>query len=397
MVVAFAGMIPGLCAAEAWILRPFVTWTEQYDNNLRFSPNEEDSGWRHQLNVGSGFSRQTEDFQLTGVASLDFTRYSQVEPLFDDNLHGWDLRVTTIKEFELQEVGGDLLYRRDDTLVTRSVFSDPSDPGNTIGDDGDAGLTRRPIPRETFDIRPYWEVRLDERSNVRLRGAYLDVSYDDDPDVGIDLTDYKAYGFDGSYSYRLNEIDSVRVGAIYGHYNADEVDSKYDTYGADLGYLTRLTELWRLNLGGGWRRTKYETRTNDGSKSGYVANVDLRYDGERTDLSFRYDRRQLPSGSGNVSLGNQVRVRHTYDFTPRLSVTSEARWLKTKAIDSEQSGSDRKFRYFISGLTYRITPWWSLSGGYRYQWRVFDRDEGDSAESDMVFMSLSYNKALPLD
>ena len=133
------------------------------------------------------------------------------------------------------------------------------------------------------------------------------------------------------------------------------------------------------------------------SKSGYVANVDLQYGGERTDLSFRYDRRQLPSGSGNVSLANQARVRHTYAFTPRLSVTSEARWLKTKAIDSEQSGSDRKYRYFISGLTYRITPWWSLSGGYRYQWRVFDRDDGDSAESDMVFMSLSYNKALPLD
>lgn len=398
LLVAMMGLMPGLSMAEAWIVTPFVSLRTAYDDNIRFNTNNEDGGWRDSALVGGSYSRQTEDFELTGRATVDFTQYRKVEALFDDSLTGWDVRAITRKDFELQEIGGSFLFRKDDTFVTRSVFFDPADPGNTVGDnDGDAGLTRRPVPRKRSELDPYWDLRIDERQSVRFRGRYLDVRYDDDPDEGIDLIDYKAYGLDASYRYRLSEIESIRLSARYGHYKADEVGTKYHSTGATLTYAREFSELWRGEFEAGYRRTDYETPGKDGNDDGFILGTNLRYDGETSDFSFRYQRRQVPGGTGNVSRADDVRFLYRYDFTPRWSLTTEGQWLKTKAIDQDNSGSDRKYRNFIAGISYRFTPWLSLNGGYRYQWREFKRDDGDSAESNMVFVALQYNKALPLD
>lgn len=386
-------MLPGHSYAELWRFTPSIALEGRYDDNIRLVTVPHDDVTGVVLRGNLGFSRLTERSGVTGRLHLDLSDYSGDEQVTNnnENIH---LGLTSYVNTERTKLGFNGLYRRDTTLKRIGILEEPIDDG-LIDDDIDEGLVNVDIRRNRLRLAPYWRYNLTERTDLGLSYSYTDVWYDKNS-VGSGLFDYDQHVVNVGVFRRLTERDTINAKVGVGRFESpDNSGNEVDSYSLTVGFKRQLSETTSGSINVGVNHSEQNSNVSSSETDGFVFRMNLNHKTELTryKLSLMHDLH--PSGSGNISEASQLRLRVTHNFSSRLSGLLGMRYIEEEIIGVSQPDT-RNYYAIEPGLSWKVTRWWTLAGGYNY--RNSKRDSSvDAAESNAVYISLGYSKPTTLD
>jgi len=374
---ALLGLCPVATVAwgENWFFQPLVTVGSGYEENVDLEPDGSVNTTQFNVGVSVRGGLVTERSQVVGTLLSSFNRSPGNERLDSDNLSAeitYDVEATERDQLNL-DVSLNLNTSGSSELTTTGNISEN-------------------VPLLTIGLETGWQHQLTERSTFGLGYARSGGRFDDN---ASGLVDSQQDDVDVSYSYALTEqLDfGGAVGATF--YNPDG-DESYKTYDASLSMRYALSETLGGNLGFGWQRIDRDTDLGTGTAraeaSGTVYGFNLSKIFERSSLGLSVRRGAVPTGSGVPLLQESLILTYSYQFSPRLSVTTPVGVFRNETISFGDAGETKDRRIFFQmqpSLNWRVREDVVLSASYRYQYQRFE-EEGTSADGNAVFLSLAY-------
>jgi len=364
--------------AMEWSIQGTITQEVNYDDNVRLESNNETDSFASittpELFI-SGQSPTTEVEINPRLRAGVFTDNSSLN-FFDQYL---DLSATRL--LQTGDFGLNTTFSREATLETENT-----DTGRN-SDDGER-LGARAQPFYTFGVS--------ERDRIRFAGQFEKVDYQNSGDD--DLDDFTVIGGSVGYGHDLTLTDEVGATLNYRHFNNDD-DSREesDIVGLEGVWRHHPSERLTTEFAPGIRYIWEDNRrAGGGTKSdqqlgGTVrTSVDWEVD-ERTGLNFLLSRGLEPSGDGNIRLRDRIGLNVRHLFTQRLSLRLHSQYVRTaEGTALGFSDAERDFIRIRPSLAYNLTRDWTVSGGYQLRWED-DRDDPDTATSNLLFLQLSYD------
>lgn len=371
--------------AQAWIVSPSISLTQEYEDNYGLADDSPtDQLFTTVLSGTVEGSRLTEIWDLRAFARYDAIHYEGDDEDLADK-HNQFAGISSLYRTELGEWQLDGSYQRDTVQRTLDILVDPTEVVINPGVDIDDNLSRRQVRRERILIQPSWRRTLTELTEVELSYELNDTSYDEPP--GVDLIDFTEHTVVAQLFRDISPVTTLNATVDTNFYRGDE-DREFDNYSLLVGADHRFSELLSAGFALGMRFTSFDLPEEDGDETGFVSSL---YGERRTELSqarVEYSRRLLPSGTGQLLETDLVTLRLNQQLQPNLSFLLQGRFFRTRS-DAENSTADRYYASFEPGLSYALTPDWSVDVFYRYEWE--DQDEADgSAKNHVAFISLNY-------
>lgn len=371
---------------EAWIVTPEITVEGRYDDNFRLSSQDEESGQRIDLKSLVNLARETDTSFVGASAGIDAFKYFSSD--LDDRVNFFgDVEARYKTELDEWTLRGNIL--RDTTLTTVDVATVPTSTPDAPADD-DPGLTDQEIKRFTYSLIPSWKRNFTERTSGTLEYILNGREYLNASDTN--LNEYQLHNLSGRLSYGLTPVDQIFTIANGGYFRERGGDRKYYNVSLQFGIEHEFSETFRTEASIGGRYTDFDTPGDDGSESGLILRLFAVKRTEVSAYSVNFYRGLLPSGSGDAVQSNDLTLRYTRRFTPRLQLISGLRYFKRDAVgNAGDSAVDRDYFSVEPRLGYDISRWWNLNASYRYRWQ--DRkNESGNAKSNAFFVWLTYSK-----
>ncbi len=371
--------------AQAWIVSPSISLSQEYEDNYRLeSDSPTDQVFTTVLSGSVEASRLTEIWDLRAFARYDALHYEGDDDDLADK-HNQFAGIGSLYRTELGEWRLDGSYRRDTIQRTLDILIDPGEVIVDAGEDIDENLSRRQVRRERVLLQPSWRRTLTELTEAELSYEFNDTSYDAPPEV--DIIDFTEHTVAAQMFRDISPVTTLNATIDANFYRGDE-DREFDNYSFLAGADHEFSELTRAGFELGFRFTSFDTRDEDGDETGLVGRA---YGERRTELSrvrVNYTRQLRPSGAGELLETDLVTLRLTQQLRPQLDFLLQGRFFRNRS-DVEGSDNDRYYASFEPGLSYALTQDWSVDVFYRYEWEDRDSDD-DSAENHVAFISLNY-------
>jgi len=243
-------------------------------------------------------------------------------------------------------------------------------------------------------LEPNWHHEINERTMMDVGYEFNLVKYENNQ-PGSGLSDYNQHGITPSISRNLSERDILTTTVGYVQYNSDDlVNTVGKSYFLTIGYKRAFTETLRGGATTGIRHTKLTSDVSDSSSSGFVLQMNLDAKFEASKLSLKANRSLLPSGAGGLLEVSELSVKFNHKFRERLFgafllLGSE------KNLVGESGGNKRYSLQASPRIGWKITQWWTVGAGYRYQQRELV-DSTNDAVNNIVFIQLRYSKGIAI-
>lgn len=368
-------MLPGLAAAEKYFIEPTFNLRTGYDDNINLSTNDEDDSFSAILNAKTRFGFRTERSDVGFGVRLNFARYTEndldkADQYFDmDAKHRLGLNL-----FRLQ---GNY-----DRASTRTTELDTT------------GRIRKNKRVIKTGLHPSWSRTLNERTTLQLGYAYNNTDYRVNDDSG--LFDYSYKVADASLTYQLSERDSVFTSVDTSKYDSSDAGTEFRSYRVRIGasHLFSETLSGSLSVGGIYTKSDFRIRNGpdgDTDDTGFLLDASLKKRFERTTADLSLGTSEVPTGNGLLMRRQDMRLNLRHDFNERtvFSLNSAVyRTEKTGGINFDKE--DRVFFSLWPKVSWRATPWWTISGEYRYRYQKYDNQSNGYADSNAVFLSVNY-------
>jgi hypothetical protein len=243
------------------------------------------------------------------------------------------------------------------------------------------------VARNTESIAGDWNRLLTERSQLEFGVSWVKVHYDE-PSVSAEqaynLVDYRYLSGGPTFSYSVNEIDTLKILANVGRYQSLDgiTESKSDSLQA--GFVHPLSETWTLAINAGYSQStntekildellyyfygvvSYQTYSTKQNGTVYTATVTRQ--GERVNLTGSISRALQPTGFAFLSRQDSINLAGTYTRSERWDFALGASW--QRAISPQESagvaqlnGNEFAVRYLNAQFTanWHWTPQWVVS------------------------------------
>lgn len=386
----------GLHAAE-WVAEPSVSLRSEYDDNIRLTAFDHDSVWGAILDPRLTLSRRTELWDLNATGRLRAAWYD------DDGLNTVDnfLDIAAARRFERGSLEASAGLINDTTLQNEYL-------------DIDTGLVINQIDRSQRKLRLAGEYMLTETTWVEASVDYSRVKYDDGLRYGLLDYDYLTPGL--RVVHQLNP--KMQVFGILSHARVDydtasALESKTDSL--QLGAAYDITELWKVSGSVGTRRTRtsslvptavpipglepffplpgtytvvYEPR--DSETTGLVYDASLSREFETGSLKLSASQSIVPSSTGTDTETTRVELNGTRRFSAQLWGRFAVSYYRSASVGDVTTRADLDRYRITPGLTWRLDRDLSLNAGYAYTHVKRDVALDDTADSNMVYVSLGY-------
>jgi len=238
--------------------------------------------------------------------------------------------------------------------------------------------------RDRFNILPSYTHWFSERVGAGGSLLYEAARYDGGSGGGIDY-DYGAA--DAFVAWKYDARTRVEVGPYVSRYEATDDSAKVDAYGLNATLDREWTQRVRSNfeLGVYSHDAEYaDPSLVDGSETGWMGRANVDWLSEVSRVRFGLGRRYSPSGRGVVTTDDEARLQYDRDFSPRLTGTAAARYLKDRAIGDVDQSSDYDFWRAEIGMRYFVGSNWFVSGGYQYTWREYVTATESASDSSFI-------------
>jgi hypothetical protein len=378
-----ATLLPFAAAAADWELNPALEAGYLFDDNYRLSqPGSEIEVQGPLADAQLEMRARTPNGEFSFTPRVRATYFPDEQDLDTVDYFGrldWQHRG--------QRFSSDLIGEFADQDVVNSEQPDaelPPDATLGQGEIGDSGLVLIKNRRTRASIRPVFEYEMSQRRSLEFGGSYVDVNYDDEI-VGAQV-DFRTADVYGGLVTRLSPTTSLTARLRGAQY---DIDTQGDThaYGAELQWDTRNAADTRKYLRLGAQRVEL---LSGGSETAWVAGGGSSMLMGRHQLFRDLSRGVGPSSAGIVVTRDQLRLRWTYDMTPRLAFLAGIRGTHDDDVDPDSNFRARSYATGDVGLQWRWQEEFSLRVAYDYTWQKFDESLTDAATSNGATVSFLY-------
>jgi hypothetical protein len=384
-----AAVLGALAASPAlaaeWEMNPRLEGGYMYDDNYRLNaPGGEVSA------SGPMVDAQVEWRALTQTGEFSFTPRVRATYFTEDEAKDLDA-VDYFANLDWQHRGQRVTsaLRGEFSVLDIITSEHPGvDDGGGLGepDFGDAGRVLVDNKRKFASLRPSFVFDLSQRRELQLSGGYTDVTFDTQlfgAQVDYDIADVAA-----GLVTRINERSNLTVRLRGAQYEiASRVDSN-NSYGAEVQWDRTTAAETRSYL----RLGAQSVELLDGEReSNVVLGAGLNFLMGRNELFLDAARNVGPSSAGALVTRDQLRLRWTRAFTPRLNLLAGLRATRDEDIEDTQFTvfTGRKYATADLGLQWRWQEEYSLRAAYDYTWQEFE-DSTVDARSSGILISVTY-------
>jgi hypothetical protein len=260
----------------------------------------------------------------------------------------------------------------------------PTDADLGNGDIGDSGVVLFKNRRTRASLQPQADFDLSPRRGIELGGNFTDVQYDSELEGA--QVDYRNYNVYGGLVTRLSPVQSLTARLRGARY---DIETQGDTtsYGAELQWDTRNAADSRKYLRIGAQNVEL---VNGDSEIAWVAGGGASVMLGRNQLFVDLSRNVGPSGSGIVVTRDQLRLRWTFDMTPRVAFLAGMRGTHDEDVDPDSDFQPRSYATGDIGFQWRWQEEFSLRVAYDYTWQEFEDGLTDAATSNGATLSFLY-------
>jgi len=375
---------------EALILEPSVSARVFYDDNAALTIREHEASTGSELLGALKLSRVTDAVELQGIARLNMLLDAGGNVYRDKDNQLISLLFARKGELSRWQISGS--WRRDS--IVRSVrVTDLEDVSPEPDDDVDAGLVHVSVRRNRYIIKPSWNYHLSPRTEIGMGYGFDNVVFEDTRDTP--LFDYQNHSLFGRHFYRITERDRITTTLSLKQFRASAAKRDYDSGNFLLGLEHSYSETAKGHFQIGWQHTRYESRFEDGTNEGYLAQI---YAEKRTGLtkfSGRLGRSTFASGAGDVVNSDELVFNMVRELSETTRFSLRIKAFQNESIRMDNPDANRRYISITPAFSWRITQWWSLDASYRYRRQNRDTD-AQSAESNAIYLSMRYARPTPL-
>ena len=386
----FLSLISTAALGEALVVEPSVSARAFYDDNAALTVNKHKATSSSELLGALKLSRMTEAMELQGVARLNMLLSSGGNVYRDKDNQLISLVFAKKGELSRWEIAGS--WRRDS--IVRSVrVTDVSDVSTEPDDDVDAGLVHESVRRNRYIIKPSWSYRFSPRTEVAAGYGFDSVVFEDTRDTT--LFDYQNQSLFGRHFYRITERDRITTTLRMKQFRAATAKRDYDSSSLLVGLEHSYSETAKGHFQVGWQHTRYESRFEDGTNEGLLAQI---YAEKRTGLtkfSGRLGRSTFASGAGDVVISDELVFNMVRGLSETVRFSLRIKAFQNESMRRDNPDANRRYLSLTPALSWRVTQWWSVDAFYRYRRQNRDTDSL-SAESNAVYLSMRYARPTPL-
>jgi opacity protein-like surface antigen len=377
-------------AHAAWVFDPSLELSTGYDDNVRLSETEEQDAIVTQGTIQAQVRNVTEVSEVSAIGGVGYLMYSNMDG--EDELDDQDLqylRLTANRRTERAEFGLRASGRRDFVLRRVDPLFDPLD-GTPVDLDSarldtgevDVNSVREQVRRLRFDLAPYMQYDLGERTSARVGVSYAERTFDSAGERQ-GLRDSTTSGADLQLARALSQRTSMNVTVGYALLETDmAVDT--DTYRATLGWQHQLSPTTDIGVDVGADRTE-----NDfSSDTNLTYQVRIARATPVNRFVLQAERSAIASAFGGAEQADRLSARYRQALTERVELGLSVYGYRSQRIGFGGQ-TDRDYVDARPEIAWRVSTNWSLGAAYSYRW--IDRQEEDgTAQSNAVTVSLRY-------
>lgn len=368
--------------AAEWRVQPSIDVASTYEDNVALVTGDTESTSAYIVAPRVSIVRNTETSKVDLNGYVAFTDYQRGE--IEDKTESAIFLTSHNKTSERGTLGLNGELRRD-TLFERFR------QGPGVGDlrDTDIGLsTSTQVRRNYRALNPYFNWLLTEVSALRLEGRLTDVNFSNTG--GTSLIDYRETFIGSTYSRELSERNTATLTANMFRYRPENSDAEAETLQLLAGLVRKFGESTRGNFAIGGSSTRQTENDEEDRSSGVVLRAGLEQRSEISQLETVVSRDVTPSGIGRALRTDQYRIRWLRKTAPTVDFVLVGQYIRNRVLEGSDPGIDRRYLEIEPQLRWHWLENWVVSGSYRYRQQEFDAS-GDSADSNAVFLGVSYN------
>jgi len=379
--------------AAEWSMEPSVDLRTEHNDNVHFTSAPHPSVWGIRFSPDVKFSGTTETLNVTGGLRVNFNRYFGEQGL-DTTDYIFSLRSSYKTERDVLGLNVDAV--RDSTLVSELL---------------ETGVVQARRQRNRLAATPSWKRSLTEATAIVASYTYNDVHYADP--VGTSLIDYREQTATVGLQSNLSEREVVSATVYYNRFETDPSSFRAKSYGIQAGYDRAFSETLHGFLAVGARATRSTatsqalvcdgpilfglcfgnlttvTSVTSGTSTGYtlIASLDKKW--ETGQVSGRLSRELYPSGVGALVEADRLGVGWIQRWSPTVSSTLDGAVYRSRYVGGIVTGSNSQYYTIEPRVSWKITEWWTLSGGYSYS-HVKYASAPVGATRNIVYVVLNY-------
>jgi len=246
----------------------------------------------------------------------------------------------------------------------------------------------------TRALSPSFQYQLTERDFVYTNLSYLKRTYSG-TSLNDDFLDNETYSYTGGWFRNFSERLSAGLALTYATYEAesDFRESEYDTYNLAVTSEYRLNQQWSFSGQVGYRTVQSKNSFVNGEtlkdrNSGSLFSLTTKYEGLNNEFSVAIARELNPSGEGVVNEMDSIRFDWLRMLTERVDFTLSGLYQQTQDIDNFNN-TNRDYMSISPGLRWALQE--NIALNFGYQFRKQKGDNIETADSNMVFVTLNYD------
>ncbi|KPJ77255.1 MAG: hypothetical protein AMJ54_08725 [Deltaproteobacteria bacterium SG8_13] len=361
---------PGGAGAEGFDLVPNITLREEYNDNIFFSVQDQDSDIITTVSPGLNILERTERLNLALTGRLDGIYYADLPELdaVDQHYRG-HLGYQFTERLGLLSDAGYI----EDSRPDRDVF--------------ETGLVQSAQTRKRRFFLVGGDYRSGDNTSNNLFYRYEQSDYADQQ-----LADSRVHAVDFQHTWDARRFFEETLGHLdLGYANADFSTSQVESVSGTIGAAWNATELWRLKVDLGARYTVTDFLTADTTRdlSGVgKATIEYRDVYTSVNLVFLHDLREA-RGRGGTAYRTELTGWAGYRLSEKFRLTLSAGYFLNRS--RQETGSivevDTQTLRVRPGLRYEFTEDLAAEAAYNYT-RVRDDIARTSATQNLVFGQL---------
>jgi len=363
----------GQSLAEKWYFEPIVSARLGYNDNTQLSTGSEIETFTSYItgDAALGFRTEVSDVSLTA---------RMIDRRFDDhkdlNTNDQFLKFKSSVRSGLNLFGLGADYERESTRTSEFEFS---------------GYTTSNKRRITKSLNPYWDRTLTERTSVRVGAGYTDVMYEDAGSTG--LSDYTYESAYVSLQHQLSERTSLQAVVNTSLYTSGSTE--FDSTSLQVGFNHMFSETLSVNLllGPNYTKSKFAVvgGTDSTSDVGRLIDVGFRKEFEVTAVNGSLKTSESAGGEGKMTRRTNLdlSLRHKLSARTTLNLSGSVQQNESGGGSNDDS-ADRTYFSFEPKLSWKASPWWTITGSYRYRRSENTSSDDGAAESNAIYLTLRY-------
>ena len=402
--MALTAMMLAPAAHAEWSISPTASIQVNHIDNYRVSEFNKESSTITEALIQARANNVGEAHEVRALIGAGLSKYSESETE-DDTRENFFVELKGARKFERSRLNLTARVRREDLTRQLRIFQldetdeivddtlDPAADTTTVDDDiltggdPDRATEKHVVSRHRIDAAPRYSYRLSARASANLHYRFQRRTYHDHLPDGVEssLIDSTGHGGGLQLRYLVSPRNTAELSVNFRHFNPEGKPSA-DTWSARLGWSRRLTELTKMNLEAGVRRTK---RFND-SRTGAVFKARLDRRGLSGQTFLVAERSILPNAYGDVVETDRLRVGWRKRLSERFGFSLAAAAHRTDyaklagAIDYS-----RKYIQLRPELLWQLVERVAVGFNYSYLW--LDRaSSAKSANSHAFGVTLYY-------